>query len=172
MLISIIACIWKNLELWYQDKLIWTISEDLKRFKKLTAWHAVIMWRKTYESILWYLKKPLPKRYNIVISRSNKPSDFENLMYVDSIDKAVEIWSQFEIVNNKWNEEIFVIWWWTIYEKLINISNKLYLTEVNETALADTFFPEYNYDFKNIESIEKNQNWLNYFFNKYERKNN
>jgi len=66
MTISIIAAIAKNNVIGKDNDLIWHISEDLKRFKKLTSGHSIIMGRKTYESLPF---KPLPNRKNIVISR-------------------------------------------------------------------------------------------------------
>jgi dihydrofolate reductase len=67
-IISIIAIIGKNRELGKDGKLLWNIPEDMKRFKKLTTGHVVIMGRKTFESI----GKPLPNRINIVITKNVK----------------------------------------------------------------------------------------------------
>jgi len=75
--ISIIAAIGKNRELGKNNKLLWHIAEDLKRFRKLTQGHAVIMGRKTFES----LGKPLPNRLNIVVTRQRNFLNIEKARY-------------------------------------------------------------------------------------------
>jgi dihydrofolate reductase len=96
-IISIIAAIGANRELGKDNKLLWHIPEDLKRFKKLTEGHAVIMGRKTFES----LGKPLLKRINIVVTRDikklklktqNSKLQFkdQNLIFCDSLEKAIK----------------------------------------------------------------------------------
>ena len=85
MKISIIAAIGKNRELGKDNKLLWHISEDLKRFKQITSGHPVIMGRKTFES----LGKPLPNRLNIVITRDINYK-IEGVAVVNSLEKALE----------------------------------------------------------------------------------
>ncbi len=73
--ISLIVAMAENRCIGVDNKMPWHISDDLKRFKALTTGHAVIMGRKTFDSIIGYLKKPLPERTNIVISRSEFKSN-------------------------------------------------------------------------------------------------
>ncbi|MBI2611968.1 dihydrofolate reductase [Candidatus Gottesmanbacteria bacterium] len=131
--ISIIAAIGKNRELGKDNKLLWHIPEDLIRFKKLTSGHVVIMGRKTYQSI----GRPLPNRTNIIITRDINFSAPGSII-THSLDEALEIAKQKE------KEEIFVIGGGQIYNQAINLADKLYLTLVDGTFAADTYFPNYS----------------------------
>ena len=71
------------------NKIPWHIPEDMKRFKELTMGHPVIIGRKTYDSILSYLKKPLPGRTNIVVTR-NKNVSYDEAIVCRSIDEAIK----------------------------------------------------------------------------------
>ncbi len=139
--ISIIAAIGKNRELGKNNKLLWRIPEDLKRFKKLTQNHAVIMGRKTYESI----GRPLPNRTNIIISR-NRGWTPDGCLVADSIETAINL-AKKTIINNLSSiikDEIFIIGGGQIYKEALPYADKLYLTVVDGTAEADTFFPDYS----------------------------
>ena len=140
--ISAVAAIGKNRELGKNGKLIWNIAEDMKHFKEITSGHAVIMGRKTYESI----GRPLSNRTNIIITRN---SDFtaQGCIVVQSIDEAISEAKKYD------TQEVFIIGGGEIYKQAINLTNKLYLTIVNESAQADTFFPEYS-DFSLFEKKE------------------
>lgn len=152
-MISIIAAIGKNRELGKDNKLLWHIPEDFKRFKDLTSGHVVIMGRKTYESLPEKFR-PLPNRTNIVISsRSNEPNETNksNLTYwVNSMEAAFAKASASQ-------GEIFIIGGASIYEQGIKYADRLYLTLIEkEFPEADTFFPDYS-QFKKIISEEKHQ---------------
>ena len=142
--ISIIAVISKGKRaLGIKNGLLWKIEGDLPRFKALTTGHPIIMGRKTYESI----GRPLPNRTNIVISRSSTILETENLIVVDSIEKALEIAKSKEIL------EIFIIGGGEIYKQSLPLTDRLYLTIVEDEPEADTFFPDYS-DFKKEVSRE------------------
>mgnify|MGYP001559239569 CR=1 FL=1 len=138
-MISIIAAIGKNRELGKDNKLLWHIPKDFKRFKTLTSGHIVIMGRKTFESI----GKPLPDRTNIVVTR--------NLFWTPlgctvcySIEEAIKN-SEFRIQNSELGKEVFIIGGAEIYKQAIQYADKLYLTLVNqEYPKADAFFPNYS----------------------------
>ena len=137
--ISIIAAIAENRAIGKNNKLLWRISEDLKRFKKVTEGHAVIMGRKTYESI----GKPLPNRLNIIITRNTSykaPACFVFL----SLGEALVYAKKYE------KEEIFVIGGGEIYQQALPQTDKLYLTVVKGEYEADTFFPDYS-EFKKVD---------------------
>lgn len=129
MSVSIIVAIASNNAIGFNNDLIWHISDDLKRFKKITNGHSIIMGRKTFDSI----GRALPNRRNIVISRQ-KSLSIEGVEAVDSLEKAIEL--------TKLESEVFVIGGGTIYEQALPIANKLYLTRVNLLPEADVFFPE------------------------------
>lgn len=155
MTISIIAALAENNVIGNDNKLIWHISEDLKRFKKLTSGKPIIMGRKTYNSLPI---KPLPKRKNIVISR-NKNLDFEGAVIVSDIDKALT-----ECENA---EEVFICGGAEIYKMFLPLADKMYLTRVHKNYKGDTVFPETDYSqWKLIDEIKVEDNpsysFLNY----------
>lgn len=139
MKISMIAAIASgNRALGKNNELIYHIHEDLQRFKKITSNHIVIMGRKTFESI----GKPLPNRINIVITRN--PAFYEdNVVIAHSLDEALRL------AELKGEKEVFIIGGGQIYEEAIGKADKLYLTIVEGSPDADTFFPDYS-DFKKI----------------------
>jgi dihydrofolate reductase len=136
--VSIIAAVAKNRAIGKDNKLLWHISEDLQRFKKITSGHPVIMGQKTFES----LGRPLPNRTNIVLT-FDKSYKAAGCTVVYSIDEAVKVASE------KDKEEIFFIGGGQIYAQAIKFADKLYLTLVEGEYEADTFFPDYS-DFKKI----------------------
>jgi dihydrofolate reductase len=139
--ICIIAAIGENHQLGKNNKLLWHIPEDLKRFNKLTVGHVVIMGRKTFESIIENLGRPLPQRTNIVVTRNVQSFNRlykKRVYFVDSLVKAIEKAKERE------TKEIFVIGGGQIYKQAIKYTNKLYLTIVERNYAADTFFPDYS----------------------------
>jgi dihydrofolate reductase len=150
-IISLIAAIGRHRELGLNNDLIWKIPEDLKHFKNVTSRHTVIMGQKTYESI----GKPLPDRRNIILSRD---SNFE----ANGCEICHSIEESLKLVTD--DEEVFFIGGASIYTQSIKFADKLYLTMIDATSEADTFFPEYN-DFKiTEESSLKNYQNINYKF--------
>lgn len=149
MKISIIAAIGKNRELGKDNKLIWHIPEDFKRFKMLTSGHPIIMGRKTWESLLF---KPLPNRYNIVIT-SEASYQANGAVVCNSIEEGIK-----KAQGQQGSEEIFVIGGGQIYEQAIKkgLVDKLYLTLVDGDFDADVFFPDYS-EFKKIISKDKRE---------------
>jgi dihydrofolate reductase len=132
--ISLIAAIGGEKRVIGKDgALPWRIKEDLEHFKETTMGHVVIMGRKTFQSI----GKPLPKRINIVITRS---IDFAHegvivaYSFEDALDKA------YAQAKNK--RELFVIGGAEIYKEALPYADKLYLTLINGDFEGDTFFPE------------------------------
>jgi dihydrofolate reductase len=144
--ISLIVALSKqNRAIGFKNNLLWKIDGDLPRFKTLTTGHPIIMGRLTFESI----GRPLPNRFNIVISRSSNVVPNENLAVVDSIQKALDI------AKEKDSEEIFIIGGGKVYSDTIHYANRLYLTLVDdEPKEADAFFPDYS-DFKKEISREE-----------------
>jgi len=130
-MISLIAAIGKNNELGKGNTLLWRFPADQKFFRDKTSLHAVIMGRKTFESI----GKPLPNRRNIVITRDVKYKK-EGIEIVHSLAGALNLFPN-------QNEEIFIIGGAEIYKQTMPIADKLYITHINaEDSAADTFFPE------------------------------
>jgi dihydrofolate reductase len=113
------------------------------------------MGRKTFESI----GSALPGRENIVISR-NENYKADKIKTVTSIEKAINL------AKKKYkNKEIFIIGGASIYEKSLPFADKLYLTVINDSPKADTYFPEYKNIFKDKIIREKGvDNGFNYIF--------
>lgn len=128
--ISIIVAIAKNNAIGKNNELLWHISDDLKRFKRITDGHTVVMGRNTYLSLP---KRPLINRTNIVIT-DVKSEKFEGCVTVNSIEEAIAACPD--------NEESFVIGGGAVYRQFLPVANKLYITHVHEDFDADTFFPE------------------------------
>jgi len=133
--LSIISAIDEKGGIGKRNSLPWYLPEDLKRFKKLTTGHTVIMGRKTYQSIFDRLGKPLPNRVNIAISK-NRQFKPEGVTVFWSVEDAIDYAFRIE------KEEIFIIGGATIYDQTVNRVDKLYITQVKGDHQADVFFPK------------------------------
>jgi dihydrofolate reductase len=160
--ISIIVAIAQNYAIGKDNQLLWHLSEDLKRFKRITNGSIIIMGRNTYLSLP---KRPLPNRINVVIS--DVPDDyFEGAETVGSIEQALEYCSA--------EKESFIIGGGSIYRQFMPLATKLYITKVHKDFEADTFFPDIDdEEWELVEEsdvqVDKN-NSLQYSFLTYRRK--
>jgi dihydrofolate reductase len=118
--------------------LLFRISDDLKRFKQITSGHAVILGRKTYQSI----GKALPNRDNFIVTR-NKDFSAPDAVVINSIPLAIEKAWEKEKLKNQANPEIFLIGGGEIYTQGLPFTQKLYLTLIESDAHGDIFFPPY-----------------------------
>ena len=135
-MISVIAAVAKNRAIGYQNKLIYWLPNDLKRFKALSTGHTIIMGRNTFLSLP---KGALPNRRNIVLSRSQKT--FENCDVYASLEEALQHCTP--------DEDIYIIGGASVYRQALKIADRLCLTEIDDTpAEADTFFPPYEDDWQ------------------------
>ncbi|MDP3992209.1 MAG: dihydrofolate reductase [Nanoarchaeota archaeon] len=158
MNLTIIAAVAENRVIGNKGKVPWHISEDLKRFKKLTSGHPVIMGRKTYESILEGLGHSLENRTNIVLSRNDQK--LPGIVAANSIEDAIRKASEYD-------ETAYVIGGQSIYEQTIGLADRMELTEVKGGYEGDAFFPVINYDEWNWTSISHMED---YDFVTYTRK--
>jgi|TARA_B110000305_G_C19452899_1_gene649090 dihydrofolate reductase len=160
-MITIIAAIANKNALGKDNDLIWDLPADLKRFKKTTSGHHIIMGRNTFESI----GKPLPNRTTVIITR-NKYYKAQGCIVVHSLEEALKI----AMTDNS----PFIIGGAQIYEQALSIADRLDITEVHHSFEADAFFP--NIDLTNwkedtrinFEADKKNK--YNYSFVSYSRK--
>lgn len=128
--ISIIAAIARNNALGFENKLLYWLPNDLKRFKALTTGHTIIMGRKTFESLP---KGALPNRRNIVLSRQD--IEFPGAERFGSLEEA--------LAQCRAEEEVFVIGGASVYREALSLADKLCLTHIEDSpAQADAFFPE------------------------------
>lgn len=130
------------------NKLLWHLPEDLKYFKQTTLGHAVIMGRKTYESI----GKPLPSRTNVVVTRT-PTYKADGCKVVESLDAAL---AYARALTNPGAPELFIIGGADIYAQALPHTDRLYLTLIDDHGEgADVFFPEYEKDFTKVIAEEK-----------------
>lgn len=133
MKISIIVAAAANNVIGREGKLPWHLPEDLRRFKELTLGKPLLMGRKTHESI----GRALPGRQNIVLTRQPGYQAI-GCNVVDSVAAALEI--------ARGAEELMVIGGNAVYEMMLPLSGRIYLTRVHEAVDGDTFFPEIDAD--------------------------
>lgn len=130
MSIKLIAAIGKNLELGKDNTLMWNLPGDMRFFRTTTQGSAVIMGRKTYESI----GRPLPKRENIVITRDPELK-IEGVKVVTSLEEAIAAA----------NGDAYIIGGASIYSAALPIADELVLTEIDmDYPGADVYFPEFD----------------------------
>ncbi|MFZ5939360.1 MAG: dihydrofolate reductase [Bacteroidota bacterium] len=149
--LAIIVAVAENLAIGKENRLLWHLSEDLKRFKRLTTGHTVIMGRNTFLSLP---NGALPNRKNIVIS-DRKDESFAGCHMAFSIDEALRMAGD--------SEPCFVMGGGMVYRQLLPQAGKLYLTTVHHVFDADTFFPEIDFsqwklrEEEYVEASEKNE---------------
>ena len=149
--ICAVVAIGRNRELGKSGKLLWHIPEDLKRFKRLSLGHPIIMGRKTFESILGYLGKPLPDRTNIVITH-DPAWNYEGVLVAGSVEEAIE---KARALDPK---EIHIGGGAEIYKQALPYIDKLFLTLIEDEKEADSFFPPYEQEFTN-KTFEEGHEW-------------
>lgn len=149
--IAAVVAIGKNRELGKDNKLLWHIPDDLKRFRALTKGHPIIMGRKTFESIAGYVGGPLPERTNIVITR-NPDWVHDGVVVARSLEEAIEVASEIEA------EEIHIGGGAELYKQALPMVDRLYLTLIDAVAEADTFFPPYE-DVFTKKVFEEEREW-------------
>ncbi len=160
MALSLFVAVSENGVIGRSGDLPWRLSADLRRFKRLTMGHTIVMGRKTYESI----GRPLPGRTSIIISRD--PSyHAEGCQTASSLEHAMQLAAE--------DAELFVIGGAQIYALALSHANRIYWTQVHTEIDGDTFFPKVNWnDWKMIEqerypADERNQ--YDFSFRVFER---
>lgn len=162
--ICAVVAIGRNRELGKDGKLLWHIPDDLKRFKRLTEGHPIIMGRKTFESIVGYVGGPLPDRANIVITRDTNWT-YKNVFVAHSLEEAIEL-----AKKQPGADEIHIGGGAELYKQALPIIDKLYLTLIDAEGDADSFFPEYENEFtKKVFEEEHEWKGLRYMFLDVER---
>lgn len=160
MTINIIAAVAKNRAIGFQNKLIYWLPNDLKRFKALTTGHTIVMGRNTYLSLP---KGALPNRRNVILSTT--VSELPGCDVYPSLDAALK--------SCRPDEDIYIIGGARVYEQAIGMADRLCLTEVDDIpAQADAFFPDYSegWHLVNKEAHPKDErHTFEYAFTDYER---
>ncbi len=151
----------KNRVIGKAGKLPWTISEDLKRFKRLTINHPVVMGRKTFESIVGRLGKPLPERRNVVLTAKPGFPDHPDVEAYDSLELALDAL--------KHESRISVIGGESLFAGTLPKADRLELTMVEGNYDGDAFFPEYEHLIASEFRLEAVQKRKGYRFETYRR---
>jgi dihydrofolate reductase len=148
MIISIIAALDKNRGIGKDNKIPWRIREDLIRLRKMIEGHVVILGRKTFDSIVFYYNrsgKEMPAKLYVVVTRDESYIPIRpNATVAHSIEEAIAL------AKEKENQEIFILGGQKIFEQMIAMVNRLYLTVVQGEYDADAFFPEYEDQFNKV----------------------
>jgi len=131
--ISGIAAIGSNGELGLKNKLLWYVKEDFKNFKNLTLGHHLIMGRKTFQSI----GKSLPGRITIVLTRDSAFIPNQAITTNNMLEAI-------RLAREAGESELFICGGAEIYNLYLPIMDNLYLSKVNFTGIADTYFPEFD----------------------------
>lgn len=161
-MITVIAAVAKNNALGKDNDLIWHLPADLKRFKRLTTGHHILMGRNTFESI----GKPLPNRTSVIITR-NKNYFKDGCLIAHTLEEAIEL--------AKDEEHIFIIGGAQIYKETLekDLADTLEITLVHQEFEADAFFPEIDLNIwkevarEDFSSDEKNK--FDYSFIRFEK---
>ena len=160
-MLSIIVAKSINNAIGKDNKLLWKIPDDMKRFKKLTTGHTIIMGRKTFESI----GRVLPNRLNVILTRDpNYKVDDPNVKIVGGISDLEEY------INDE--NENFVIGGAQIYSILMSKCKKIYVTQIDKDFVGDSYFPiirENEWKIIEREDGPKDENDFKYEYITYER---
>ena len=132
--ITIIVAAAENDAIGKNNDLIWSLPDDLKRFKRLTSGHCIIMGRKTFDSFPGLL----PNRKHIVISKKSESYFPDEVVVVNNFEDAIKATNE--------DENPYVIGGGQIYNLAMKHSDIIELTRVHEEFEADTFFPKINWD--------------------------
>lgn len=137
MNVAAIAAIGRNRELGKGNELLWHIPDDLKRFKELSMGHPIILGRKTFESIVAAIGKPLPGRTNIIVTRDTGWK-FDGTLPATSIEGALE-----KAKTSPGADKIIIGGGAQIYKEALPFTDMLHLTLIDDSKEADTFFPAF-----------------------------
>lgn len=147
------------------NQLLWHIPDDLKRFKVLTLGHPIIMGRKTFESILAMLGKPLPGRTNIVLTREQSYAP-AGAIVAPTLDEAITL------ATKENPAEIHIGGGAEVYRQALPLVSRLHVTYIDDEPIGDTFFPDFSDDFTVAHEYPKaTHNTLTYQWVDYIRKN-
>lgn len=135
----LIAAVAANGVIGRDGEIPWDFPADLRRFKRLTTGHPVIMGRCTYESIAADLGGPLPDRTNIVLSNS-RPDLPDGVVLAASITEAIEA------ARSTGADTAFVIGGAEVYDAFLPLASRMHLTEIHDPYDGDTFFPDFDRD--------------------------
>ncbi len=133
--LSLIAGVAQNGVIGHENRLLWRLKSDMRRFRALTMGKPLVMGRKTFESI----GRPLPGRHCIVVSR-DPAFEADGVDLAPTIEAALERAS--EIAGREDGAEIMIGGGGEIYAQTIGLADRLYVTEIALSPAGDAWFPE------------------------------
>lgn len=143
------------------QELPWHIPEDLKHFKRLTMGRPCLMGKRTFDSLLHQLGKPLPGRRNLVLTRTKTWPEWPSVEVYPSVDEALAAAQD--------AEQVFITGGATIYELFLERADRLELTEVHGHHEGDVFFPAYRHLIGSMYQETRRDKHNGYDFVTYER---
>lgn len=161
--ISIVAAVADNYAIGKGNKLPWHLPADLKHFRELTTGHAVVMGKRTFESLP---NGPLPNRKNVVLTSVMSEGVNEGYFEADSLEDALYLCEK--------EDKVFIVGGAAVYRQSLEIADSLYITWVHHEFSADIYFPEV--DFSKWEEVSRqdfpadDKNPYPYSFVHYKRK--
>ena len=138
MKISLIAAVAQNGVIGRKNNLPWHLPDDSAFFKRMTSHHAIVMGRKSLDS----LGKPLPNRTNIIITRNTKFTA-DGVVIVHTLEEAIDTAKQSSESKHQ-TDEVFVIGGAEIYALALSMATNLYLTEIQRDYEGDAYFPAFD----------------------------
>ena len=161
--LSHIVAVSQNNVIGMNNKLPWHIPEDLKYFRDTTKHKALIMGRKTFQSV----GEALPDRLNVVLTK-DRAFKKKGIIVFSSFKEALQYCKQVEILE-KYGKEIFIVGGGEIYRQTLPLMDRLYITRINKEYEGDAFYPEIPMDqFKEVGRIDKTEP-VSFSFLIYER---
>lgn len=164
MILSHIVAVDQKNGIGKNNTLLLSIPEDMKHFRETTKGKILIMGRKTFDS----LGKPLPGRFHIVVSRQSLISDQPLVCFVSSLDEA---YKKAESLISQWPDEVFIVGGAEIYKQSLAKTDRIYLSKIEKTFDADTFYPQVNWDEFELEKQTHYETSPKFSMNLYCRKN-
>jgi len=162
-MISLLVAMGRNQVIGLKNDMPWHLPKDLKFFKEKTVNHTIIMGRKTFNSI----GRILPQRKHIILTKN------KHITFPKEVEVMHDISQIQELAENNPNDELFVIGGGNIFEQILPIADRMYITLIDEIFEGDVFFPEFSDNEWTLTSkrqgVKDQENPYNYYFLQYDR---
>ncbi|MBU5466638.1 dihydrofolate reductase [Virgibacillus sp. MSJ-26] len=162
-MISLLVAMDQNRVIGLNNDMPWHLPKDLKFFKQKTVGHTIVMGRKTFNSI----GRVLPNRKHVILTRN------KNVTFPEGVEVIYDISGIKDLDNNHPNDELFVIGGGKVFEQVLPIADRMYVTLIDETFEGDVYFPNFSEEEWTLTSKvagEKDEkNPYDYFFLQYDR---
>jgi len=162
-MISLLVAMGRNHVIGLNNDMPWHLPKDLKFFKEKTVNHTIVMGRKTYNSI----GRILPQRKHVILTKS------KHISFPKEVEVMHDISQIQELAKNNPNDELFVIGGGNIFEQILPIADRMYITLIDEKFEGDVFFPEFSNNEWTLTSkkqgVKDQENPYDYYFLQYDR---